>query len=427
MTDASLRKSVLVVGDDMRIFISVVRSLGRAGIDVHVFPFAATSVALASRFISQVHRAPDFEEDHNGWSRALVALLIERTFDLVIPCADAAIMVLHGNLALFPHQRLAIPGNDAIEKLFDKERTHELCNKLGIPTAPWRRLQETDTDEELIELFGFPLVVKPRRSHWVDSGRSREKVHIIEGRRELLQCLSAISDKSSFLVEGFFEGSGTGLSVLCNGGAVLQAFQHRRLREGRGGCSSYRISETINMELRRAAELICLNMGHSGVCMFEFRINPHSGKWILLEVNARFWGSMPLPLSLGIDYPKLLFDLLVEGKQSDQKAYAVGVRSRNILLDANNLLKLLRQGGSGGFYGWFREAADFAVQPLRWIAGRETADSFSMTDMKPALRELLHAVKVLTRPISRKIETSSLVSLAKRCLEKATSGAERRV
>ena len=53
-------------------------------------------------------------------------------------------------------------------------------------------------------------------------------------------------------------------------------------------------------------------MPYTGVAMFEFKRND-SGGWILLEVNARPWGSMPLPLSLGVDFPYRWYRLLTAG------------------------------------------------------------------------------------------------------------------
>ena len=42
------REKVLVLGDDMRIFLSIVRSLGRAGKEVHAVPLNWQSPALNS-------------------------------------------------------------------------------------------------------------------------------------------------------------------------------------------------------------------------------------------------------------------------------------------------------------------------------------------------------------------------------------------
>ncbi len=57
---------VLVVGDDMRIFLAVVRALGRAGRQGRPFPFGP-SPALNSRYVSRVHTTPSFDSDAPGW------------------------------------------------------------------------------------------------------------------------------------------------------------------------------------------------------------------------------------------------------------------------------------------------------------------------------------------------------------------------
>ena len=46
--------------------------------------------------------------------------------------------------------------------------------------------------------------------------------------------------------QSYFAGVGVGVSVLARNGEILHAFQHRRLREGRGGSSSYRVSEQVD-------------------------------------------------------------------------------------------------------------------------------------------------------------------------------------
>jgi predicted ATP-grasp superfamily ATP-dependent carboligase len=281
---------------------------------------------------------------------------------------------------------------------FDKEETHRLCEELGVSHTPAARLAAGDTVDSLISRFGLPVVLKPRRSFWADTGKAREDVMIAVDREQLASALANIGDRTRYLVEGYFSGNGTGVSVLCDNGTVLQAFQHRRLREGWGGCSSYRISEAVHPELRQAVERICQRTAHTGVCMFEFRVNPETGKWILLEINARFWGSMALPLALGLDYPSWLHELMVTGRRVEPQAYRAGVRSRNLLLDANNLRKRLMQGGFSGLGNWLVEAMDFLVQPLRWATGRETPDSLALDDPAPAVREIWSVFRRPTRP-----------------------------
>ena len=86
---------VLVFGDDMRIFLAVVRSLGRAGKEVHAAPFNWHSPALKSKYISAVHRFPRYSEDPVMWRTSVLDALRTHAFSLVVPCCDPAIIPLH--------------------------------------------------------------------------------------------------------------------------------------------------------------------------------------------------------------------------------------------------------------------------------------------------------------------------------------------
>jgi predicted ATP-grasp superfamily ATP-dependent carboligase len=384
---------VLVFGDDMRIFLAVVRAFGRAGKIVHAAPYDMHSPALKSRFIAAVHQFPDYADDPGAWQKSVSEVLRSQAIELVVPCTDPAIITLDKHREAFAAHNIAIPPATAMAELFDKEQTHLMCARLGIPVSRAARLDPADTARGLVSAYGLPLVIKPRRSYWLDQLDKWGKVHIVENEAQLNAVLEGLNDRSRYLVEGYFEGAGVGVSVLVKDGMILQAFQHRRLREGKGGSSSYRISEPVNPELRLACERICDHTKLTGVCMFEFRVDMQTGRWVLLETNARFWGSMPLPVSLGLDYPNLLYDLVVRDIAKPERGYEVGVRSRNFLLDGYNLLKRLRQIRPANVIPWLVDAGDFCLQPLRWLTGKERSDTFVADDIRPALWECLATLK----------------------------------
>lgn len=380
---------VLVLGDDMRIFLSVCRALGRAGKAVHVVPFDAGSPALKSRYIAAVHRVPGYLEHPAEWLAAIRELISVYGFDLIIPCTDPAIIALDRNRVALGDQRLAIPAAANMEIFFDKETTHSTCRQIGVPVLKALRLDELEGADDIVSQFGIPVVIKPRRSFWEDSLGSRDKVHIIENDGQIRHVLSSLENPSRYLVERYFDGQGIGVSVLADKGTILQAFQHRRLREGKGGCSSYRISEPLDPGMLASCEKICQHTGHTGVCMFEFRRDPQTGQTMLLETNSRFWGSMPLPTSLGVDFPNRLYDLLVLGIAHPGASYPAGVRSRNLILDGYNIYKRAREAKLKTLPSVLAETSGYILQPFRWLAGTERSDSFVFDDLNPALMELL--------------------------------------
>ncbi len=386
--------NVLVFGDDMRIFLSVVRAFGRAGKVVHAAPFDMRSPSLKSRYIAAIHDFPNYADDEVAWERAVLEVLRKYSVDLVVPCSDPSIIALDRHRTAFSGYNIAMPSSESMEVLFDKEQTHDMCDKLGVSVSRAARLGATDTASKLLADYSLPLVIKPRRSYWLDQLDRWGKVEIVESAAQLSSVLVSLTDRSRYLVETYFEGAGVGVSVLAHEGEILQIFQHRRLREGKGGNSSYRISETVNPALRQACGKICAHLKHTGVCMFEFRLQSDSDKWVLLETNARFWGSLPLPVSLGLDFPNLLYDLMVHGIRAPAVPYDVGVRSRNFFLDGYNLLKELREVRSVNLLQWLIDVADFALQPLRWTSGKERSDSFVLDDLRPAFWECLTVLRL---------------------------------
>jgi predicted ATP-grasp superfamily ATP-dependent carboligase len=379
---------VLVFGDDMRIFLAVVRSLGRSGKEVHAVPFTADSPALTSKYISAIHHVPRYSDDAAAWIAAVLKLLREHQFDLVIPCCDdRSILPFDKHRAEFSSAKIAIPNPTAIDLLFDKDRTRQLSIDLGIPVTTGVVLSAGDTAKDLAARFGLPLILKPRKSYALDRLDKFGKVWIVDSLPMLESLLANISEPSRFLVEKLFEGSGVGVSVLADQGQILTAFQHRRLREGRGGSSSYRISEPLDSDLMQACQKICSHTKLTGVCMFEFRYNLKSKEWILLETNARFWGSLPLPLSLGVNFPVYLYDLFVRGIRSEQRPYLRGIRARNLVLDGFNLISELRYLRRREIGSWIAAWGDYLTQPIRWLSRRERSDSFVADDLKPGFWE----------------------------------------
>ena len=68
-------KSALVLGSDMRAFLTVVRSLGRAEIEVHVAWAIPKSPALRSRYIHKVHELQKAEPGDDRWIQQLISLI----------------------------------------------------------------------------------------------------------------------------------------------------------------------------------------------------------------------------------------------------------------------------------------------------------------------------------------------------------------
>ena len=90
--------------------------------------------------------------------------------------------------------------------------------------------------------------------------------------------------------------------------------------------------------------------------MVEFKVNPETGEWVFIEVNGRFWGSLPLAVAAGADFPLALFELLAEGRRDFSRAHQVGLRCRNWRADiwwlADNLRSRRKGSNSSSVSLW---------------------------------------------------------------------------
>jgi protein-tyrosine-phosphatase/predicted ATP-grasp superfamily ATP-dependent carboligase len=326
--------------------------------------------------------------DGAAWLRAMEALLSVERFDLVIPCDETTLLPLQRHRTqLEALARLAIPDDHAIAVLFDKYATRELARKAGVPVAGGRLVRPDDTAATVLAEFGAPMMLKPRRSYTLETLGSRGKARVVEDADSLAKMLREI-DPEETLLEQFFPGQGIGVSLLASNGRVLQGFEHHRVRE-RAGASFYRVSAPLTPELVQACEALVAAVPYTGLAMCEFKRND-SGAWILLEVNARPWGSMPLPLSLGVDFPYRWYRLLTVGEETPAVEYRGGVYGRNLLPDLYSSVAEaagLRLGSLAAVWLIARRG----VELLRAVTGREVHDVLVRDDPRPGLAELREA------------------------------------
>jgi protein-tyrosine-phosphatase/predicted ATP-grasp superfamily ATP-dependent carboligase len=389
---------VLVIGDDTRSFLAIVRSLGRRGIAIHAAPSNFRSPALRSRYIGAIHELPPWIGDGNEWLNATTELLRRQRYSLVIPCNETALLPLQRyRTSLSEFARLAIPDDRAIAVFFDKHKTRELAERLGVNIAAGRLIAPGDTAEKVLSELGEPVLVKPRRSYSLETLALRQKVEVLNDPIGLQKYLNQFYS-NDVILEEYFSGQGIGVSVLASHGRLLQAFEHHRVRE-MDGASFYRRSAPITPELVDAARLLIAALDYTGLAMFEFKRNT-IGQWALLEVNARPWGSMPLPLALGVDFPYRWYRLLTLGEETPAVDYPKGIYGRNLLPDLRMLLleaaarPLSRVGRSLFVMGRLLELR-------RLLVGQEIHDVFARGDVRPAIVELVDAGHAIFRKIAK--------------------------
>lgn len=400
--------NVLVLGHGDRAFLSVIRSLGRAGLKVHVAMCEPHDVAIRSRYVIRRHKIPDYCGDGEQWLEAMDELLEQTPFQFVIPCDDPSLIPLQIHQQRLGHRsKLYVLSDEAFEIAFSKIKSFQLAQKLNIP-QPRTAIVRVGQTEDAVAGFSLPFVVKPPSSFTPDDLSRKRGVVRCRTHQELTEQLKQRLHWEAALVQENFIGTGVGVEFLACKGKILVAFQHVRVHEPlEGGGSSYRRSAALHPELFDASKAIVNELKYTGVGMVEFKFNFETSRWVFIEINGRFWGSLPLAIAAGVDFPKYLYEMWVDGKHDFPTTYRAGLYCRNLSSDQR----------------WMRSnlTADkhdplLATRPLRSVVGegwnlltlRERFDTWTWDDPVPGLVDIqgifADATHKVTRSITRTIQ-----------------------
>jgi len=106
--------------------------------------------------------------------------------------------------------------------------------------------------------------------------------------------------------------------VFMHDGEPVLTFQHERIHEWppEGGVSSYSkaLPKSAHSELMSKSIQLLKLIAWEGVAMVEYRYDKKSGDAFLMEINGRFWGSLPLSYHCGAEFSWLTYSILGANK-----------------------------------------------------------------------------------------------------------------
>jgi predicted ATP-grasp superfamily ATP-dependent carboligase len=381
---------VLVLDGHCSAALAFVRSLGRAGHWVAVGAAAGHfAPAALSRYCGLVLEYPPPITGASAFVECVLGLCRRLSFDLVVPLTDATMWPLSNHTGLFRGVAVvAVSDPDSVRRASDKHQVTTSAQELDVP-APDTRLVKCVRDLGPDLVWEFPVVLKDRFSvRWVGDKGVAGSVIYAYSKEDLLEKvrrrLDAVGD---VLLQQFIDGVGVGFSCFAHKGEVFVPFQWQRIREKdpRGSGSSARKSVEVEPAVFEYSQKLIKWTGIQGLSMVEFKKDRRSGRFVLMEVNGRAWGSLQLPIHCGLDYPAFLLRWYLEHcsppKQID---YADGITCRWFAADLQHLENLW-QGRPPGWPFKYPSFWGSAIKvAIPWYPGLRY-DDLSLLDPRPGL------------------------------------------
>lgn len=275
--------------------LGAVRSLGRAGVEVHLVADSAGSPVRRSRFVSETHPPPPL-----GSSAADIAAVLRRVAARVsrpavlVPMDDAsalAVSRLGEELAtgyLLPRQ-----SGTLAERVADKAELATVCESLGIPHPVTLIPQSPAQAGAAAWQLGLPLVAKWSRPWLIPAGRGLRSTVVVRSAKEAQALYLRTAEAGSLLLlqaflppgpdrDWFFHGYVDRSGATHGGGAGRK---HSARPRGAGLTAVGRW--TPDPQLQALVERLTDALGYRGIFDLDFRRDATTDRYHLLDFNPR--------------------------------------------------------------------------------------------------------------------------------------------
>jgi predicted ATP-grasp superfamily ATP-dependent carboligase/protein-tyrosine-phosphatase len=371
--------------------LSIVRSLGRKGIQVTVGGIRDTAPGIAtySRYAKQFVSYADPLANPDQFVQNIIDIVSQNNFDLLIPVTEnTALPLAKQRAAIEQYCRLALPESASLELAIDKNKTFEIAAEEQVPVPVGVTIDNTSELSALLANIKYPVVVKPSRSVAENGQAARTKLNVqyAFNEQELIDICHNILRFTPAILQEYFRGDGVGVEVLARHGEIVLVFQHKRLHEFplTGGGSTLRQSVAVNPQLLEHSRRLIKRLNWHGVAMLEFKYNEASGQCRLMEINGRFWGSLPLAVAAGADFPYALYNMLVTDSVPEAPQYQTGRLNRKLKDDLYWLLVVLFRRDSNPLIIW-PSLNSIVRDCLSVFSLKHRFDSFAYDDPRPFL------------------------------------------
>ncbi|MFQ6148537.1 ATP-grasp domain-containing protein [Streptomyces seoulensis] len=275
--------------------LGAVRSLGRAGVEVHVVADTAGSPVHRSRFVHRLHTPPPPDASPDD-VRAVLHRVADRIGRpaVLVPMDDAsAIAAARARAALTPSYLLPELSGALAERVADKAELAAVCAAAGVPHPLTLSPDSTAEAASGVRRLGLPAVAKWSRPWLLPAGAGLRSTVLVRSERQARELYARTEEAGSRLLlqeylppgrdrDWFFHGYADRSGAVRAGGPG-----RKQLAWPRGAGLTAVGRWTPHPRLREVAERVVGELGYRGVLDLDFRHCAVTDRYHLLDFNPR--------------------------------------------------------------------------------------------------------------------------------------------
>ena len=315
----------LVTDVHHRSAVAGLRGLGRAGLAVLAVGRTAGAAGLWSRHARGRAVAPSSKREPAEFAAAIGRLAVEHGPLVVYPGTDDSIDPLVDG-ALPEEAILPFPDNGSVALLRDKRTTLELSVAVGLRSPS--TLAEGAAGDLAGSSVPTPCIVKPARA------KGPLPATKVETSSQLEALLGSLPADEPMIIQEATTGVLTGIAVVVAKDGTLVA-RHQQTAErtwplGAGG-SSVAVSVAPDEQLAAKTADLLAQAGYWGLAQAQYIAA--AGEPLLIDLNLRFWGTLPLALASGANLPAAWHAVATGAPLPVPGPYKIGVHYRRLEAD----------------------------------------------------------------------------------------------
>ncbi|MBW5448847.1 carboxylate--amine ligase [Cohnella sp. CFH 77786] len=310
-----MKNKAVILGSNFYTGLSIIRGLGSQGIHTVAMDYSkANTYGAKSRYLAEQFIVPHYRERPEELLRYMVDYAKKQDAKPVLfPSVDPYVEFVDSHLdELRNHYLINMTAQGNWSRIMDKRHLHDLAAKHGVFVPESLSPAADRFEERVIAEIGFPCIVKPTDSPAFVSV-FRTKSFICNNIDEVKEAIGkAHRAKLEVIVQriipGFDDHVYTFDAYLDRNSKVTHWMTCQKMRQFpiRFGASSFTKQKHVE-DLHRIGAPFLEAIGYKGFAEIEFKKDADSGKFYLLEVNARTTTLDPLLRKCGINFPLLAY------------------------------------------------------------------------------------------------------------------------
>lgn len=313
-----MKNKAVVLGANYYIGLSIIRCLGRQGIHVAAVDYDTKGTyGFKSRYLSERLIGPDCKEDPEGLLNFLIEYAKNQELAPVLyPSADGYAEFIDKYLPILRKYYLINQTEQGLfTRVLDKGKLYDMAEEFGMAYPETLSTEDENLEARVESEIKFPCLVKPTDSPSFVA-HFRKKLFKVYNMEELKDAIRQSKEANlevvvQRIIPGFDDHMYTFDAYLNQDAKVTHWTTCQKFRQFpiNFGASVYTIQKNVP-ELYTIGKNFLEHICFKGFAEIEFKKDSETGKYYLIEINARTTNFNAMLNKIGLNMPYLAYQEL---------------------------------------------------------------------------------------------------------------------